>query len=303
VKEFPSGISLLIPCRNEAENINSLSIEIEQAFLKFPDVCYEVIWIDDHSSDHTFEVISQLPYPNRVIRNLRRLGQSGSLNKGFQQSRYSTIGIIDGDGQNVPSDILEMYFFADKTREHFIQGFRIDRKDRFFVRKLPSYFANLFIRRILKVNLNDLGCGTKLISREIISEIPFTGEIHRIYAAHAHFAGFEVQEFKVQHRPRSFGESNYGINRIFKFVVDITFARLRYFIESTPGYALALIALTLACASFLSVFAAFYMKITGIKDYFDGALMVGGVIIGIGSFITFLLGVILEILMKNIRDN
>ena len=303
MRKFPNGISLLIPCRNEAENIYALHIEIKQAFSKFPDIPYEVIWIDDNSSDHTFEIMTQLPSPNRAFRNLRCLGQSGSLDRGFHESRYSSIGIIDGDGQNVPSDILEMYFYADKTREYFIQGFRSERKDKFILRKIPSYFANLFVRKILKVNLNDLGCGTKLISREIIAEIPFTGEIHRIYAAHAHFAGFKVQELKVQHRQRNFGKSKYGINRIFKFVADITFARLRYFIEATPGYALALIALLLAVASFLSIFTAFYMKVTGIKDYFDGALIVGGTIIGIGSFITLLLGVILEILMKNLRKN
>lgn len=303
MENFPNGISLLIPCRNEAENVQSLCFEIEQAFSKFPEVSYEVIWIDDDSSDHTFGAISNLPHPNRAFRNTRRLGQSGSLNRGFHESKYSSIGIIDGDGQNIPSDILKMYFFADKTREHFIQGFRYERKDQLILRKFPSYVANLFVRKILKVNLNDLGCGTKLVSREIICEIPFTGEIHRIYAAHAHFAGFKVQEIKVQHRPRSFGKSNYGFNRVFKFIADITFARLRYFIESTPGYALGLISLMLAFASLLSILIAFYMKISGIKDYFDGALIVGGVMIGIGSFITFLLGVILEILMKNLRNN
>lgn len=294
------GMSILIPCHNEQGNIELLIQEIEQECRLNPTINVEVIWIDDASVDSGFSMKAMFPENHKIIKNYRKLGQSLSISRGFNMAKYDLIGILDGDTQNVPTDLFD---FCKIMREFpevdMIQGRRLVRNDK-LVRRFPSRIANGLIRMISKAPFNDLGCGTKILRRDLCRKIPFRGEIHRIYALHAYMGGYNVLEKNVKHRPRKFGKSKYGLKRLFKLIVDILFLRFKFAITEKPIYVFGGISLGMLIISFLMFFAAIILRITNIKDYLDGALVIGSIILLITAILTIFISFVLEIILQKI---
>ena len=213
--------SIVIPLFNEEHNIVPLYNEILSSLKSYKD--YEIIFVDDASTDLTLEKISNIHNNKlKIIKNIRNEGQSYSLFKGIKNSSNRIIVTLDGDGQNDPKDIpklLESYF----SNKHIdlIAGIRHNRKDS-FIKIISSKIANYIRSKILNDNCIDTGCSLKVFNKDIILKFPFFNGIHRFLPALFIGYGYKASYLKVNHRKRKFGISKYGtFNRLFKGVKDM----------------------------------------------------------------------------------
>ena len=215
-------LSLVIPIYNEEENIPLLYAEIKEV-LDSTSYQYEIIFIDDGSSDTSVDVLEQLSRDDKnvlVVALRRNFGQTAAMSAGFDHASGDIIITMDGDLQNDPHDIPDMVAKLNNGYD-VVTGWRHDRKDPFLSRKLPSMLANKLISRITGVGLHDYGCTLKAFRREVTENIHLYGEMHRFIPAIASGMGISFTEVKVNHRARRFGTSKYGISRTIRVVLDL----------------------------------------------------------------------------------
>jgi len=231
-KCYNPDVSVIIPVFNESENVYLLAEKITKAFEKI-NKTYEIIFIDDGSSDNTPQALKQLSVQDNRIRTVvfrRNFGQTAGLSAGFDYAKGKIIITMDGDLQNDPEDIPRL---LEKLEEGYdvVSGWRKDRKDKLVSRKIPSMIANKIISKLTGVYLHDYGCALKAYKAEIAKEIPLYGELHRFIPALASIEGAKIIEIPVNHHARKFGKSKYNILRTFKVILDlITVVFLRKFI-------------------------------------------------------------------------
>ncbi len=216
------NVSIVIPLLNEEKNIPILFNEIEDVFLK-RDLDYEIIFVDDGSKDNSLEILKSLQENNSqiIVVSLRKnFGQTAAMAAGFDMASGDIIIAMDADLQNDPADIP---IFLEKINEGYdvVTGWRHDRQDPFLSRKLPSKIANKIISYATSVRLNDYGCTLKAFKKEVVKSIHLYGEMHRFIPAIASGMGVSITEVKVNHRPRRFGASKYGISRTIRVVLDL----------------------------------------------------------------------------------
>ena len=214
-------LSLVIPVLNEEGNLRPLESAIGQA-LDPLGLAYEVILVDDGSTDGTLAVAQaiQAGDPRWVIVSLRRnFGQTAALSAGFDHARGEVIVTLDGDLQNDPADIPTLLELAKEY--DLVSGWRVDRKDPFWTRRLPSRIANWVISAVTGVRLHDYGCTLKAYRREVVRNLRLYGEMHRFIPAVASWMGVSVTEIKVRHHPRRIGRSKYTLGRIFRVLLDL----------------------------------------------------------------------------------
>ena len=215
-------ISLVIPLYNEEENVQLLYEELKSVLVGMP--CRsEIVFVDDGSRDRTMTILETIQAGDETVRvvSLRRnFGQTAAMTAGFDHAHGEVIITMDGDMQNDPRDIPQM---LAKLNEGFdvVTGWRFDRQDPFLSRKLPSQMANRLISWVTEVKLHDYGCTLKAFRREVIENINLYGEMHRFIPAIASGMGISFTEVKVNHRPRRFGTSKYGISRTIRVVLDL----------------------------------------------------------------------------------
>lgn len=215
-------LSVVIPVKDEEENISDLVQELSGVLQKLGR-SYEVIIIDDGSSDQTFSVLRAIHQRDphlKVIRFRKNFGQTAAMAAGFDYACGEIIVTMDGDRQNDPADIPRLLAKIEEGYD-LVSGWRYDRKDKFFSRRLPSMCANWLISRITKVKLHDYGCSLKAFRREVIKNISLYGEMHRFIPAVAALQGVNESELKVNHRYRTRGQSKYGISRVIKVFLDL----------------------------------------------------------------------------------
>ena len=298
-----NGLSIVIPCRNEGENIPSLGDELNSVFSS-SDFPWEVIWVSDASDDNTPNAINCLGQKHKLVSNPIRRGQSTCIQIGIDESKFSFIGLIDGDGQNNPADLLKMFLkIINSPSLDLIQGRRITREDGFLKRRLPSLLANRIVKMLIGSPLRDLGCGTKVFRKIVADEIPFSGEIHRLYAAHAHLTGFKVTEVNVDHRPRRFGKSSYGYERIFKFLLDLMLLRFRHLAARNSYYFLGFLSLMVVLFGLSLWVSAVMLRVLDVKDHFDGALTIGGLLCVLLGFSILMVSTSIEVLANKINNS
>ncbi len=224
-------ISIVIPVYNEEESVDLLCEKLWEA-LESLSLSYEAVLVDDGSSDRTWEklVENRKKYPFlHLIRFRRNFGQTAAMAAGLDYAQGQTIITMDADLQNDPKDIpLLLEAMSDDV--DVVSGWRKNRKDRFINRKLPSMLANGLISRITGVHLHDYGCTLKAYRKEVIKDVRLYGEMHRFIPALAHWVGGNVVEVPVNHHPRQFGTSKYGIGRTLRVVLDLITVKflLRY---------------------------------------------------------------------------
>ncbi|HKH28091.1 MAG TPA: glycosyltransferase family 2 protein, partial [Sphingomicrobium sp.] len=215
-------ISVIVPMRNESLNVEQLYNELTATLNAFGHP-YEVVAIDDGSTDGTFKQLAHLQAKDsrlRVIRFRRNFGQTAAFAAGFAQARGTFIVTSDGDLQNDPRDIPAMIEVA-RTGPDIVAGWRKDRKDAFLNRRLPSMIANGIISFATGVKLHDYGCSLKVFRADVVKSMKLYGEMHRFLPAIAAEQGVEIVEHVVNHRPRIHGKSKYGISRTFRVVLDL----------------------------------------------------------------------------------
>jgi glycosyltransferase involved in cell wall biosynthesis len=218
-------LSIVVPLYNEEPNLLPLFGEITKA-LQPTTIQYELLLIDDGSTDRTFEILSQIQKSDprvRVIRFSRNFGQTAGFAAGFAHARGRFIVTIDGDLQNDPADIPRLLEIARDF--DIVCGWRKQRKDDFLTRHVPSVAANWLLGIISGVRIHDNGCSLKVFRADVVKPLKLRRGSHRYLPALASQLGGRITEVVVNHRPRQFGESKYGLSRTFKVVADLT--RLR----------------------------------------------------------------------------
>ena len=213
-------LSIVLPMYNEVENVVPLLGEIEAAL---GNTTFEVIAVDDGSRDGTRELLKKLTKEKsylRVVLFRRNSGQSAAFDAGFRHATGRVVVTMDADRQNDPNDVLRL---VKKLEDGFdvVTGWRKDRKDGMFLRKVPSKIANWFIRKVTGTKVHDLGCSLKVYKREITDEIRLYGEMHRFLVVLAEHQGARVGEVEVNHRARVAGVSKYGLSRTVKVLLDL----------------------------------------------------------------------------------
>lgn len=218
-------ISVVVPVHNETDNIDSLIAEIDQA-LNTQDA-YEMIFIDDGSTDDTLQKLKQATqtFPTlRVLQHQKSCGQSRAIHSGVVAAQFDWIATLDGDGQNDPADIpnlIKALSASGSDKLWMLAGFRHQRNDTGW-RKFSSKFANAIRQAILHDKTPDTGCGLKLFRRDKFLSLPYFDHIHRFMPALIQMAGGDVISVKVNHRARSHGQSKYGtIDRLLAGIVDL----------------------------------------------------------------------------------
>jgi len=221
-KEKQIFLSITVPVYNEYENVTLLYESIKKVADKLAKP-YEIIFVDDGSTDGTREILKDLGRkdPNfRAVLFRGNCGQSAAMAAGFKLSRGEIVVAMDGDLQNDPEDIP---LLLEKMNEGWdvVAGWRKNRKDKLIIRKVPSKIANRLICKLTKVNLHDTGCSLKAFRREIIKNIRLYGELHRFIPVLARIEGARISEVVVNHRARIYGESKYNISRTFRVIMDL----------------------------------------------------------------------------------
>ena len=215
-------ISVIVPMRNESPNVRQLYTELI-ATLEAYGRPFEIVVIDDGSTDDTFDLLAVIQGQDprvRVIRFRRNFGQTAAFAAGFKHARGEFIVTSDGDGQNDPRDIPGMVEKA-RTGPDIVAGWRKDRKDPFINRRLPSMIANAIISFATGVKLHDYGCSLKVFRADVVKSMRLYGEMHRFLPAIAAEQGVEIVEQVVNHRKRLHGTSKYGISRTIRVVLDL----------------------------------------------------------------------------------
>ncbi len=215
-------LSVVIPVHNEEENLPPLLEGLSKTLTALGKP-FEVIIVDDGSTDGTLARLKELKstYPWLKIVVLRRnFGQSAAFTAGIDHASGEIIVTMDGDLQNDPADIP---LLLEKIEEGFdvVSGWRKDRKDPLWSRRLPSLLANALISRITKVKLHDYGCSLKAYRAEVIKGLIIYGELHRFIPALVNLSGARVTEVEVRHHPRRFGRSKYGLSRTYRVLLDL----------------------------------------------------------------------------------
>jgi glycosyltransferase involved in cell wall biosynthesis len=241
-------LSVVIPIKNEAPGLDELHREIT-ATLEPWGRTYEVIVIDDGSTDSSFEVLARIQARDprwRIIRFRRNFGQTAAFSAGFAQARGRLIATSDGDLQNDPRDIPAMVRKLEDESLDIVCGWRRDRKDAFVSRLVPSMIANRLISWATGVRLHDYGCSLKIFRAEVVKPLKLYGEMHRFIPAIASEQGVSIAEMVVNHRARRHGSSKYGISRTIRVVLDLLTVKFLLSYSTRPVQIFGLIGLGMA---------------------------------------------------------
>lgn len=217
----PQEISVVVPVKNEQDNVVSLIAEIDAALSK---VKHEIIYVNDGSTDATLSTLKQLQkkYKQlRVISHQQSCGQSTAVRTGVKFARYDWVATLDGDGQNNPADIPKLIDAVSEGVELVGGNRRLSRRDT-FIKRISSVIANTVRSAMLRDDTPDTGCGLKLFQREAFLDLPYFDHMHRFLPALIKRRGGKIVSVHVQHRNREHGKSNYGtIDRLIVGIVDL----------------------------------------------------------------------------------
>ncbi len=237
-------VSVVVPAFNEKDSIREL-VERLAGVLGGTGRRYEIVVVDDGSTDGTFEILQAVrkTVPElRVVRLRTNFGQTAAMAAGFDHARGEAIVTIDADLQNDPVDIPALLEKFDEGYD-VVSGWRRKRRDPFLSRRLPSMCANWVISRITGVRLHDYGCTLKVYRQEVIRNIDLYGEMHRFIPALAKWVGASVVEMPVGHHARKYGRSKYGIGRTTRVILDLITVRFLLSYMTRPIHMFGLLGL------------------------------------------------------------
>jgi len=255
-------LSIVVPIYNEEESLNLLYERLTAA-LATTALIYELLLVDDGSSDRSFLILKDIAVMDsrvKVIRFRRNFGQTAAMAAGFDAASGRVVVPMDGDLQNDPADIPRLLAKIDEGFD-VVSGWRKDRKDTFINRKLPSIIANSLISRFTGVHLHDYGCTLKAYRKEVLEGINLYGEMHRFVPALASQVGAKVTELPVKHHQRLFGTSKYGISRTVRVVLDLMTVKFLLSYSTKPIQLFGRWGVYTLFAGLLSGLATLYMKI------------------------------------------
>lgn len=287
-------LSLVIPLYNEEENIEALLHNINNALESYH---FEIILVDDFSTDKTVNTIKALNHPKVTLIELRKnYGQSSALAAGIDNASGEYIVTMDGDLQNDAFDIPTMHQKLLSENWDVVVGIRNNRKDS-FLKKLPSKIANFLIRKATKLNIKDHGCALKIFKNNIAKELNLYGEMHRFIGLLAYLNGARVGEINVNHNRRIHGKSKYGLGRTFKVINDILLILFQRNYLQKPLYLLGNLGiLFFAIGSIINIYLLIE-KILG-NDIGDRPLLILGVLLLLVGVQLFTTGIAIDLQMR-----
>jgi Glycosyltransferases involved in cell wall biogenesis len=255
-------LSVVIPAYNEEENVPILYEKLKKVLDSLGED-YEIIFVDDGSTDGTYQRLKQLAEKDsrlKVIRFKRNYGQTAAMSAGFEHAKGDVIITLDADLQNDPEDIP---ILLEKLKEgyHVVSGWRKDRKDPFLSRRLPSMIANWLISKITGVHLHDYGCTLKAYRAEVVKDLELFGDMHRFLPALTKRRGAKITEVVVRHHPRMFGKSKYGIRRTVRVLLDIMLVKFLNEYINKPLYMFGSVGFLLLGLGLFSLFYLIFLKL------------------------------------------
>jgi glycosyltransferase involved in cell wall biosynthesis len=297
-------LSIVIPVRNESPNIKPLYDELTATLTPYGRR-YELVIVDDGSTDDTFDQLAALQARDdrlRVIRFRRNFGQTAAFAAGIAHARGSLIVTSDGDLQNDPHDIPAMVALIEQGND-IVCGWRKDRKDTFVTRKLPSMMANKLISWATGVPLHDYGCSLKVFRAEVVKPLRLYGEMHRFIPALASELGVKIAEVVVNHRARRAGTSKYGISRTIRVVLDLATVKFLLSYSTRPLQIFGLLGIVTGGLGFVITAWLAYVRLflhQGIAE--RPLLLLGVLLIFIGvQLVTF--GLLAEVMARTYYES
>lgn len=292
-------LSLVIPIFNEEDSIIILNEKILKALKGYN---FEIIYVDDSSSDSSREVIKSIIRKKVILVELsKNYGQSLALAAGFDIAKGDYIITLDGDLQNDPNDILPMLNKAVEGDWDIVTGIRVKRKDS-IIKIIPSRIANFIIRTLTRLNISDQGCALKVFKKETAKSLNLYGEMHRFINLAAYLDGARITEVPVRHNPRKFGYSKYGLGRIFKVINDLLLILFQKKFLQKPIYFFGSIGIIIfSTGSILSLYF-FVIRIMG-QDIWGRPLLILAIMLVIIGIQIFSIGITYDLMMKTYYES
>ncbi|MBA2565516.1 MAG: glycosyltransferase family 2 protein [Gemmatimonadetes bacterium] len=295
----PLDLSIVVPVYNEVESVEELVAQVIASVREIT-ARFELILVDDGSRDGTGELLKKISPGLAELRTIhlrRNFGQAAALAAGFDAARGRIVVTLDGDLQNEPRDIPKL---LQKMNEGYdvVSGWRADRQDHFFSRRLPSVLANRLIARVTGVRLHDTGCSLKAYRAELLKDVHLYGEMHRFIPALASSQGGRIAEIPVSHHPRTRGKSKYGIMRTFRVILDLILVKFLLTYSTRPIHLFGLLGLgSLTGGTLICGLLAFRRLFEGVPLQNKPLLLLGVLLLMMGvQFIT--MGLIAEMQVR-----
>lgn len=244
-------VSVVVPLHNEEENVEEF-YKVLCSVIESQKDDYEILFIDDGSTDRTLELLEPLADRDRrinLLRFRRNFGKAAAWAAGFEHAKGDVIVTIDGDLQNDPKDIPKLVALIGEY--DVVNGWRKKRKDPFIIRRFPSIIANKLISKVTGVNLRDYGSGLKAYKAEVVKNMNMYGEMHRFIPAVASWYGVKIKEVETTHYPRMRGTSKYGISRTLLVTLDLITVKFLQSFSTKPMQAFGPIGLLCGISGFL----------------------------------------------------
>lgn len=294
----PVRVSIVIPVYNEEDNVLPLATRVYEIVKDLPGT-NEIIFIDDGSRDQTLPRLVKIAQdiPIRIVPLRRNFGQTAAMMAGMDYAEGEIIIPMDGDGQNDPADIPRL---IEKLEEGYdvVSGWRKDRQDAPIKRNFVSRVANGIISRMSGVHLNDYGCSLKAYRREAIEGLRLYGEMHRLIPIYVAQRGGRITELPVMHHARNAGVSKYGLERVFKVILDLFVSQFFARFHTKPVYLFGGIAMLCFLLAVGAVFYALILKAFFATSLIQTPLLLFAAFTFLCGLICFLMGIQSEQLMR-----
>jgi len=296
-------LSIVVPIYNEEESLPFLVNQLLEV-LKPMEETFELVLVNDGSSDNSAEVIRKLSFeiPELVGVLLRKnYGQTAAMAAGFDISSGDIVVTLDGDLQNDPADIP---LLVNKIRDGFdlVSGWRFRRLDAAISRKIPSKIANRLIGKVTGVRLNDYGCSLKAYRKEVLTDMRLYGELHRFLPVLANIEGARITEVKVNHRARQYGSSKYGIDRTFRVLMDLLTVWFMNRFLTRPMYVFGFGGILAIIGSFITSFYLLTIKLLG-EDIGNRPLLIFALLLAVTGVQLFGFGLLGELQIRTYHES
>jgi glycosyltransferase involved in cell wall biosynthesis len=297
-------VSAVVPIYNEVESLPPLVETIATVFQQ-NGISYEILCVDDGSTDGSTELLRQLAHQRPDLRAVllrRNYGQTAAMAAGFNHARGRVIVTLDGDLQNDPADIPRLLTKLDEGYD-LVSGWRKDRQDAMVTRLIPSQIANWLIRRVTEVQIHDYGCSLKAYRSELVRDMNLYGELHRFLPALAFIEGARIAEMPVRHHARRYGYSKYGLGRTFRVMMDLaTIFFMKKFL-TRPMHVFGLFGMiAMLLGTGLGLYLTF-LKLGLGQNIGDRPLLILAVVLFLTGVQLFSFGLLAELLMRTYHES